>query len=159
MLQDVGSGAALKPASKSDRLKWWCLSRGRPRGRLSVTFPHWAKAVRLEPNPKLPWDRSCSVRVWTKLPHLRYQRDSSDALTCALIAGIALADVLHTNGSPAPLFRAPQERSQLDLLKQELETYAVPVNLKWSWKEESQGTLLERNWTEIVASSSVRAPV
>lgn len=45
------------------------------------------------------------------------------------------------------------------MLKQELETYAVPVNLRWAWKEESQATMLEKNWTEIVDSHSVRAPL
>lgn len=64
-----------------------------------------------------------------------------------------------TVNSPTSLFPALQERSQLDLLKQELETYAVPVNLKWAWKEESQGTILEKNWTDIVESSSVRTPL
>lgn len=58
---------------------------------------------------------------------------------------------------PTFLFFPLQERSQLDLLKQELETYAVPVNLKWSWKEESLGTTLENNWTQIVDSHLVRA--
>lgn len=66
---------------------------------------------------------------------------------------------LQSNGAPTSLFLALQERSQLDLLKQELETYAVPVNLKWAWKEESQGTTLEKNWTEIVESALVRVPL
>lgn len=66
---------------------------------------------------------------------------------------------LQSNGAPTSLFLALQEQSQLDLLKQELETYAVPVNLKWAWKEESQGTTLEKNWTEIVESPLVRVPL
>lgn len=67
------------------------------------------------------------------------------------------SNILHP--TPTSLFLALQERSQLDLLKQELETYAVPVNLKWAWKEESQGTTLEKNWTEIVESPLVRVPL
>ncbi|XP_051261963.1 uncharacterized protein plekhg6 isoform X2 [Dicentrarchus labrax] len=47
-----------------------------------------------------------------------------------------------------------EERGHLDLLKQELGTYAVPVSLKWRWKEESRGTTLEKNWTDIVYSHS-----
>ncbi|XP_040900089.1 uncharacterized protein plekhg6 [Toxotes jaculatrix] len=43
-----------------------------------------------------------------------------------------------------------EERGQLDVLKQELEAYAVPDSLKWRWMEESQGTTLEKSWTEIV---------
>lgn len=53
---------------------------------------------------------------------------------------------------------AVQERGQLDSLKQDLGTYAVPVSLKWRWKEDSQGTTLEKNWTEIVNTHSVWAP-
>ncbi|GLD58830.1 pleckstrin homology domain-containing family G member 6 [Lates japonicus] len=45
-----------------------------------------------------------------------------------------------------------EERGQLDVLKQDLQAYAVPVILKWRWKEESLGTTLEKNWTEIVDS-------
>lgn len=69
--------------SESDRLKWCCLSRGRPRRRLWVTFPHWAKEVLLEPNPKRPWDRSCLwVKCLRKPLLLRYSRVSSDAPAC-----------------------------------------------------------------------------
>lgn len=49
-----------------------------------------------------------------------------------------------------------QQQGQLGMLKQDLETFAVPLNLKWRWKEESQGTTLENNWTDIVDSHSVR---
>ncbi|KAF3839236.1 hypothetical protein F7725_017953 [Dissostichus mawsoni] len=35
-----------------------------------------------------------------------------------------------------------------------LGAFAVPVDLKWRWKEESQGTTLEKNWTDIVHSHS-----
>ncbi|XP_029694483.1 uncharacterized protein isoform X1 [Takifugu rubripes] len=63
----------------------------------------------------------------------------------------ALRQVLFSQGVSEKT-AASEERSQLDLLKQELETYAVPVNLKWSWKEESLGTTLEKNWTQIVDS-------
>ncbi|XP_054477554.1 uncharacterized protein plekhg6 [Anoplopoma fimbria] len=52
---------------------------------------------------------------------------------------------------------ASEERSQLDVLKQDLGTFAVPLNLKWRWKEESQGTTLEKNWTDIVQSHSTMA--
>ncbi|CAF97842.1 unnamed protein product [Tetraodon nigroviridis] len=71
----------------------------------------------------------------------------------------ALRQVLFSQSQGSEKTAASEERSQLDLLKQELETYAVPVNLKWAWKEESQGSTLEKNWTEIVHSTSVRAPL
>ncbi|XP_077384280.1 uncharacterized protein plekhg6 [Festucalex cinctus] len=48
-----------------------------------------------------------------------------------------------------------EERNQLDVLKQELEAFAVPVSLKWRWREESRGSTLERNWTDIVNSHSI----
>ncbi|RVE62746.1 hypothetical protein OJAV_G00161180 [Oryzias javanicus] len=40
--------------------------------------------------------------------------------------------------------------SQLDALRQELEAYTVPVSLKWMWKEESNGAMLEKSWTDLV---------
>ncbi|XP_063734330.1 uncharacterized protein plekhg6 isoform X2 [Eleginops maclovinus] len=43
---------------------------------------------------------------------------------------------------------------QLDGLKQALGAFAVPLDLKWRWKEESQGTTLEKNWTDTVHSHS-----
>ncbi|XP_068613985.1 uncharacterized protein plekhg6 [Brachionichthys hirsutus] len=46
------------------------------------------------------------------------------------------------------------ERGQLDMLKQDLGSYAVPAILRWRWKEDSQGTTLEENWTDIVDSHS-----
>ncbi|XP_037309208.2 uncharacterized protein plekhg6 isoform X1 [Pungitius pungitius] len=46
------------------------------------------------------------------------------------------------------------QASELDGLKQELEAFAMPLSLKWRWKEESQGTTLEKNWTDIVHSHS-----
>ncbi|XP_060905186.1 uncharacterized protein plekhg6 isoform X2 [Labrus mixtus] len=49
---------------------------------------------------------------------------------------------------------ASEERGQLDVLKQDLGTYAVPVCLKWRWEEENQGTTLEKSWTDIVHSHS-----
>ncbi|XP_061530384.1 uncharacterized protein plekhg6 isoform X2 [Phycodurus eques] len=48
-----------------------------------------------------------------------------------------------------------EEKSQLDVLKQELEAFAVPVSLKWRWREERCGSTLERNWTDIVKSHSL----
>uniref|UniRef100_A0A8C2WID5 Pleckstrin homology domain containing, family G (with RhoGef domain) member 6 n=1 Tax=Cyclopterus lumpus TaxID=8103 RepID=A0A8C2WID5_CYCLU len=45
------------------------------------------------------------------------------------------------------------------MLKQDLETFAVPLNLKWRWKEESQGTTLEKNWTDIVDSHSTMSRI
>ncbi|KAM8871157.1 uncharacterized protein plekhg6 isoform 2-T2 [Spinachia spinachia] len=48
----------------------------------------------------------------------------------------------------------PPTRGQLDGLKQDLGAFAVPLSLKWRWKEESQGTTLEKNWTDIVHSHS-----
>ncbi|XP_074539380.1 uncharacterized protein plekhg6 [Halichoeres trimaculatus] len=47
-----------------------------------------------------------------------------------------------------------EERGQLDVLKQDLESFAVPVSLKWRWEEENQGTTLEKSWTDIVDSHS-----
>ncbi|XP_056236347.1 uncharacterized protein plekhg6 [Seriola aureovittata] len=49
---------------------------------------------------------------------------------------------------------ASEERGQLDVLKHALQTFRVPVSLKWKWKEESEGTTLEKNWTDIVQSHS-----
>nr|XP_057910019.1 uncharacterized protein plekhg6 isoform X2 [Doryrhamphus excisus] len=48
-----------------------------------------------------------------------------------------------------------EEQSQLDVLKQGLEAFAVPVSLKWRWREEIRGSTLERNWTDIVHSHSM----
>ncbi|XP_057689842.1 pleckstrin homology domain-containing family G member 5 [Corythoichthys intestinalis] len=47
-----------------------------------------------------------------------------------------------------------EEKNQLDVLKLELEAFAVPVSLRWRWREEKRGSLLERNWTDIVKSHS-----
>ncbi|XP_026173225.1 pleckstrin homology domain-containing family G member 5 isoform X2 [Mastacembelus armatus] len=47
-----------------------------------------------------------------------------------------------------------EEQGQLDVLKQSLERFPVPLILKWRWKEESQGTTLEKTWTDIVHSHS-----
>ncbi|XP_061770887.1 pleckstrin homology domain-containing family G member 6 isoform X4 [Nerophis ophidion] len=44
------------------------------------------------------------------------------------------------------------EQNQLDVLKKELEAFAVPSNIAWRWKEQSDGSMLERNWTDIVKS-------
>ncbi|KAM4581557.1 uncharacterized protein plekhg6 [Odontesthes bonariensis] len=63
----------------------------------------------------------------------------------------ALKQVLFNQGVSE---KTSEERGQLDLLKQELETYSVPASLKWMWKEESQGTTLENNWTDLVQSYS-----
>lgn len=65
----------------------------------------------------------------------------------------ALRQVLFSQGVPEKT-PASEERGQLDVLKQELGAFAVPVNLRWMWKEESQGTTLEKNWTDIVHSHS-----
>lgn len=53
--------------------------------------------------------------------------------------------------------KVSEERVQLDVLKQALEASTLPVN-RWRWKEESQGTTLEKSWTDIVHSTSVWAP-
>ncbi|XP_070690975.1 pleckstrin homology domain-containing family G member 5-like [Pempheris klunzingeri] len=63
----------------------------------------------------------------------------------------ALRQVLFSQGVSEKNL-ASEERGQLDVLKQSLQTFAVPVSLKWKWKEESQGTTLEKNWTDIVHS-------
>ncbi|KAM6936738.1 uncharacterized protein plekhg6 [Lycodopsis pacificus] len=65
----------------------------------------------------------------------------------------ALRQVLFNQGVPEKN-PASEERGQLDVLKQELGAFAVPSNLKWRWKEESQGTTLEKSWTDIVHSHS-----
>ncbi|XP_028984773.1 pleckstrin homology domain-containing family G member 6 [Betta splendens] len=52
-----------------------------------------------------------------------------------------------------------EDRGQLDALKRALQAYAVPASLKWSWREHSQGTTLEKNWTELVHSHSTLAKV
>ncbi|XP_041650185.1 uncharacterized protein plekhg6 [Cheilinus undulatus] len=67
----------------------------------------------------------------------------------------ALSKVLFSQGvsekNPASEI---QERGQLDVLKQELEAYSVPLSLKWRWEEENQGSTLEKSWTDIVHSHS-----
>nr|XP_046255094.1 uncharacterized protein plekhg6 [Scatophagus argus] len=65
----------------------------------------------------------------------------------------ALKQVLFSQGVSEKSLTS-EERGQLDVLKQDLGAYAVPVNLKWRWKEESRGTTLEKNWTDIVDSHS-----
>ncbi|KAM9783140.1 uncharacterized protein plekhg6 [Neosynchiropus ocellatus] len=63
----------------------------------------------------------------------------------------ALKQVLfNQNDKNAPT----EERGQLDLLKQALEGYAVPVDLKWKWKEELHGATLEKSWKDLVHSHS-----
>ncbi|KAF1388085.1 hypothetical protein PFLUV_G00086580 [Perca fluviatilis] len=62
----------------------------------------------------------------------------------------ALRQVLFSQG----VSEKSEERVQLEVLKQGLGAYALPANLKWRWKEESQGTTLENNWTDIVHSHS-----
>ncbi|XP_037641384.1 uncharacterized protein plekhg6 isoform X1 [Sebastes umbrosus] len=54
---------------------------------------------------------------------------------------------------------ASEERGQLEVLKQVLGSFLVPVDLKWRWKEESQGSMLEKNWTDIVHSHSTMSKV
>ncbi|KAM9353490.1 LOW QUALITY PROTEIN: uncharacterized protein plekhg6 [Symphorus nematophorus] len=49
---------------------------------------------------------------------------------------------------------AAEERGQLDGLKQVLETFSVPINLRWRWNEENQGATLVKSWTDIVDSHS-----
>ncbi|CAB1456333.1 unnamed protein product [Pleuronectes platessa] len=66
----------------------------------------------------------------------------------------ALRQVLFNQGGASDKNPVSEERGQLDVLKQELEAYPVPVSLRWQWKEESQGTTLEKNWTDIVHSHS-----
>ncbi|KAM6910441.1 uncharacterized protein plekhg6 [Xenentodon cancila] len=63
----------------------------------------------------------------------------------------ALKQVLFSQGVSD---KTSEERSQLDELKQDLEAFAVPVNLKWMWKAESHGALLEKSWTDLVKSNS-----
>ncbi|XP_035018485.2 uncharacterized protein plekhg6 [Hippoglossus stenolepis] len=66
----------------------------------------------------------------------------------------ALRQVLFNQGGSSDKNPASEERGQLDVLKQDLEAYPVPVSLRWQWKEESRGTTLEKNWTDIVHSHS-----
>ncbi|XP_010883285.2 uncharacterized protein plekhg6 [Esox lucius] len=44
----------------------------------------------------------------------------------------------------------PEERDQLDSLKQVLEEFLVPECLNWTWGEDGTKATLENNWTEIV---------
>ncbi|XP_061919786.1 pleckstrin homology domain-containing family G member 6 isoform X2 [Entelurus aequoreus] len=64
----------------------------------------------------------------------------------------------HMRSSPRFLIvirrRPTGEQNELDVLKQELEAFAVPTNMTWSWKEQSNGSMLEGNWTDIVKSHS-----
>ncbi|XP_068998593.1 uncharacterized protein plekhg6 [Embiotoca jacksoni] len=63
----------------------------------------------------------------------------------------ALRQVLFSQGGSD---KSSEERGQLDVLKQDLNAYGVSVTLQWKWKEESQGTTLEKSWTDIVQSHS-----
>ncbi|CAL8247370.1 unnamed protein product [Lota lota] len=48
----------------------------------------------------------------------------------------------------------PEDRLQVVALKQALEAYPVPADLRWVWEEPSQGTTLENSWKDIVESHS-----
>uniref|UniRef100_A0A3P8SVT9 Pleckstrin homology domain containing, family G (with RhoGef domain) member 6 n=1 Tax=Amphiprion percula TaxID=161767 RepID=A0A3P8SVT9_AMPPE len=61
----------------------------------------------------------------------------------------ALRQVLFSQGANE---KPSEDRGQLDVLKQELEAFAVPVSLRWTWQEENRGTSLENNWTDLVRS-------
>ncbi|XP_054639138.1 uncharacterized protein plekhg6 [Dunckerocampus dactyliophorus] len=78
----------------------------------------------------------------------------SKGATTAVKPRAALKQVFFNQGASD---RNPtaEEQSQLDVLKQELEAFAVPVSLKWRWREEIRGSTLERNWTDIVNSHSI----
>ncbi|CAJ1062503.1 uncharacterized protein plekhg6 isoform X1 [Xyrichtys novacula] len=65
----------------------------------------------------------------------------------------ALRQVLFSQGV-SEKNSSSEERGQLDVLKQGLESFAVPASLKWKWNEENLGTTLEKSWTEIVHSHS-----
>ncbi|XP_012725793.2 uncharacterized protein plekhg6 isoform X1 [Fundulus heteroclitus] len=53
--------------------------------------------------------------------------------------------------------KTSEERSQLDILTKVLEAFVVPASLRWIWEEESQGTVLENSWTDLVKSHSTMA--
>lgn len=61
----------------------------------------------------------------------------------------ALRQVLFSQPDKNP---APEAHGQLDVLKHNLEAFTVPVSVRWRWAEETQGTRLETNWTDIVRS-------
>lgn len=63
----------------------------------------------------------------------------------------ALRQVLFHQGV-AEKSSTPEERGQLDGLKQALGAFPVPVCLRWSWGEVEEGATLENSWTEIVHS-------
>ncbi|XP_029958929.1 uncharacterized protein plekhg6 [Salarias fasciatus] len=67
----------------------------------------------------------------------------------------ALRQVLFSQGVSDKT--SEQERGQLDGLKQDLENFTVPGDLKWRWMEENQGATLESSWTDIVQSHSTMA--
>ncbi|KAI5618178.1 pleckstrin-likey domain-containing family G member 6 isoform X1 [Silurus asotus] len=48
-------------------------------------------------------------------------------------------------------------QSQLAFLKQTLQSFALPDDLKWWWKEGEKDDILEINWTDIVHSHKVSA--
>ena len=43
----------------------------------------------------------------------------------------------------------------MEALKQALQAYRVPADLRWVWEGPGQGTTLENSWTDIVKSHSV----
>ncbi|KAM6968307.1 uncharacterized protein plekhg6 [Aplochiton taeniatus] len=77
----------------------------------------------------------------------------SKAPSAAVKPRAALRQVLFSQGGSE---KSPvsEERVQLDGLKQALEAFHVPTSLRWSWREDSQGTTLENSWTDIVVSHS-----
>lgn len=70
----------------------------------------------------------------------------------------ALKQALFSQG-PSDKNTGPGERVQLEMVKQVLESYCVPASLSWTWEEDSQGTTLESNWTDIVASHSTMSKI
>ncbi|KAM9852082.1 uncharacterized protein plekhg6 [Aulostomus maculatus] len=70
----------------------------------------------------------------------------------------ALRQVLFSQGA-SDKNPPTEEWAQLDGLKQSLGVFAVPISLKWKWREESQGTTLEKNWTDIVHSHSTMSKI
>ncbi|KAG7271585.1 hypothetical protein CRUP_027860 [Coryphaenoides rupestris] len=54
----------------------------------------------------------------------------------------------------------PEDPVQVEVLKQALEAYPVPVDLSWVWEERGPaGTTLEASWTDIVHSHSTMSKI
>ncbi|XP_056457534.1 uncharacterized protein plekhg6 isoform X2 [Gadus chalcogrammus] len=70
----------------------------------------------------------------------------------------ALKQVLFSQGV-SDKNNVPEDRVQVEALKQALQAYRVPADLRWVWEGPGQGTTLENSWTDIVKSHSTMSKI